>query len=96
MSCGNLSLEKPSFKTSFLRRRCLIPANGFYEWRKTDKQPFLLRQKGIICFILPEFMMPGMGPTAVIFLLWGAITTSANDFIQPLRKNAPFAKSFII
>lgn len=33
-------LEEPSFKASFLRRRCLIPANGFYEWRKTDKQPF--------------------------------------------------------
>lgn len=30
--------EKPSFKRAFQRRRCLIPANGFYEWK--DKQPW--------------------------------------------------------
>lgn len=29
--------EKPSFKHSFKRRRCLIPANGFFEWIKDDK-----------------------------------------------------------
>lgn len=34
--------EKPSFKYAFQQRRCLIPANGFYEWRKKDKQPFYI------------------------------------------------------
>lgn len=28
--------EKPSFKTAFKRRRCLIPAQGYYEWKKVD------------------------------------------------------------
>jgi putative SOS response-associated peptidase YedK len=35
--------EKPSFKEAFQKRRCLIPANGFYEWRKEEdgsKQPY--------------------------------------------------------
>ena len=34
--------EKPSFRTAFKKRRCLIPADGFYEWQKTNgaKQPF--------------------------------------------------------
>ena len=34
--------EKPSFKNAFKRRRCLIPASGFYEWQKsaTGKQPY--------------------------------------------------------
>lgn len=40
--------DKPSFRDSFKRRRCLIPANGFYEWQKvgTKKQPWLLRLAG--------------------------------------------------
>jgi putative SOS response-associated peptidase YedK len=29
--------EKPSFKNAFKRRRCLIPADGFYEWKSGDK-----------------------------------------------------------
>ncbi|HOV17036.1 MAG TPA: SOS response-associated peptidase [Candidatus Cloacimonadota bacterium] len=39
-------LEKPTFKNALLRRRCLIPATGFYEWRKSDKQPFFIYRKG--------------------------------------------------
>lgn len=31
--------EKPSFKHAFARRRCLIPADGFYEWQKKGKGP---------------------------------------------------------
>ncbi len=37
--------EKPSYRAAFKYRRCLIPANGFYEWRKTDKQPFYIHLK---------------------------------------------------
>ncbi len=37
--------EKPSFRAAFQRRRCLIPADGFYEWRRSDrsKRPYLIR-----------------------------------------------------
>ena len=37
--------EKPSFRTSFKSRRCVVPADGFYEWQKTGtgKQPYFFR-----------------------------------------------------
>ncbi|MFP4418956.1 MAG: SOS response-associated peptidase [Desulfococcaceae bacterium] len=39
--------EKPSFRTAFRRHRCLIPADGFYEWKKAGygpKQPFFIHR----------------------------------------------------
>jgi putative SOS response-associated peptidase YedK len=39
--------EKPSFRVAFQRRRCLIPADGFYEWKTEDghKYPYLFTLK---------------------------------------------------
>src|SRR5919107_3524668 len=41
--------EKPAYRTSFKNKRCLIPADGFYEWKRMGKlkQPYLIhRQDG--------------------------------------------------
>src|SRR6516162_3196973 len=39
--------SKPSFRSAFKRRRCLVPADGFYEWQKVGKgkQPFFIHRK---------------------------------------------------
>ncbi|MBN2497206.1 MAG: SOS response-associated peptidase [Deltaproteobacteria bacterium] len=39
--------EKPSFRQAFARQRCLVPANGFYEWKRSGrtKQPYFIRTR---------------------------------------------------
>src|SRR5215212_2052355 len=39
--------EKPAFRQSFKQRRCIIPADGFYEWQRTEgrKQPFFFQMR---------------------------------------------------
>ena len=42
--------EKPSFKAAASRRRCLVPANGYFEWEKRDgvKVPHFLHGDGVL------------------------------------------------
>lgn len=48
-SCINARVEtvdtKPAFRSAFKKRRCLVMADGFYEWRRADKQPFFISLK---------------------------------------------------
>jgi putative SOS response-associated peptidase YedK len=48
-SCINARVEtvdiKPAFRSAFKKRRCLVMADGFYEWRNTDKQPHFISLK---------------------------------------------------
>ena len=41
------SLEKPAFKNAIKRRRCLIPADGYYEWQGPDrrKRPYFIHRR---------------------------------------------------
>ncbi|MDH1009758.1 SOS response-associated peptidase [Pseudomonas nicosulfuronedens] len=42
--------EQPMFRDAFALRRCLLPANGFYEWRGVRKRPHWISGGGLICF----------------------------------------------
>ncbi len=77
--------EKPSFRKAIISHRCLIPANGFYEWRKSDKQPFYFQQKNSeLCYF------------AGIYEIWNQslftvciITTEANEKVAQIHHRMP-------
>jgi putative SOS response-associated peptidase YedK len=82
--------EKPAFRAAFRHRRCLIPASGFYEWRKVGrkKEPCLFRLgTGLFAFAgLWEAWKSGDGlPLESCTIL----TTTANDLVRSLHDRMP-------
>lgn len=82
--------EKPSFRTAFKRRRCLIPADGFFEWKKEvkHKQPYLIgvEQDGPFAFagLWEDWERDGEVIESCTIL-----TTTANDLMRPLHERMP-------
>jgi putative SOS response-associated peptidase YedK len=83
--------EKPAFRTAFLRRRCLIAADGFYEWRTVSgkKQPvhFRLRDGRLFAFagLWERWAPPGGAAVESCTVL----TTTANELVLPLHERMP-------
>jgi putative SOS response-associated peptidase YedK len=81
----------PSFRDAFRRRRCLVPADGFYEWRKEGRGriPFHFRPAagGVIAFagIWERWARPG-SPTRYGFAI---LTTAASDDVAAVHDRMP-------
>jgi putative SOS response-associated peptidase YedK len=82
--------EKPSFREAFQRRRCLVVADGFYEWRKVDrlKQPYYIRQKDDRPFAFAGLWESWRGEEETIRSST-IITTTANETVQPIHDRQP-------
>jgi putative SOS response-associated peptidase YedK len=83
--------EKPAFRTAFARRRCLVPADGFYEWKregKTRTPHFIARaDRAPIAFAgLWESAPDGQGGTLVSTAI---LTCAADAAFQPLHDRFP-------
>lgn len=84
--------SKPSFRAAFKARRCLIPADGFYEWQKLDakhKQPFNIRMKDERPFAfagLWEHWQKDGGPVLETCTI---LTTEANELMKPIHDRMP-------
>ncbi len=83
--------QKPSFRSAFKRRRCLIPANGFYEWQKEGKSKtphFIhLRHGGLFAFAgLWEIWHSPEGDELRTCTI---LTTEANALVAPLHNRMP-------
>jgi len=81
---------KPMFRNAFAKRRCILPADGFYEWKRLDrgKQPWLIRlhDGGVFGFAgiyEPGNEMTGDRPSCAI------LTTEANALMRPIHQRMP-------
>ena len=84
--------EKPSFRDAMKRRRCLIPANGFYEWQKLGKgkQPWLLRLKSGETFAFAGLWSQWKNPESGAKLETCAIlTTTTNELTARVHDRMP-------
>lgn len=86
-------LEKPSFRGAFQKRRCLVPADGYYQWREGDasKQPYLIARRDRTPFAFAgiwERWGPRHDPAAALDS-FTIITTEANDFLSRFHHRMP-------
>lgn len=84
-------LEKPAFRESFERRRCLIPADGFYEWRPTGstKQPFHFGMKDDSLFAFAGIWDRWKQPRGVEIESCAILTTTPNDLLRDVHDRMP-------
>ncbi len=84
--------DKPSFRDSYRRRRCLVPADGFYEWRKSPdgaKQPYHIRLSGDAPFAIAGLWDSWRAPDGDFLETCSLITTEANSIIEPIHHRMP-------
>jgi putative SOS response-associated peptidase YedK len=84
-------LEKASFKLAMKRRRCLIPADGFYEWQGETgrKQPWLFRREDFGCFAFAGIWESWMGADGSEMESAAIITTEANEMVGAIHNRMP-------
>ena len=85
------AVEKASFKEAFQRRRCLIVADGFYEWRKHGKDSIPMR---VVLKSGGPFSFAGLwerwrSPEGGIIKSCTILTTVANSLIEPVHDRMP-------
>jgi putative SOS response-associated peptidase YedK len=91
---GESVAEKPSFREAFRRRRCLIPASGFYEWQAPAdggklKQPFYVSLAGGQPMALGGLWESWQSPDGGIVRTCCIVTTAANELMAPIHDRMP-------
>jgi putative SOS response-associated peptidase YedK len=83
--------EKPSFRSAFQKRRCLVVADGFYEWQKLNgkKQPYYIGLKGGSPFAFAGLWEHWQDPEDKPVETCTIITTDANDLVKPIHDRMP-------
>ena len=83
--------QKPAFRAAFRRRRCLVPADGFYEWRRTGsgKQPYFFRLRDDRPFAFAGLWESWEGVDNSAVESCTLLTTEPNELMRPIHNRMP-------
>jgi putative SOS response-associated peptidase YedK len=84
-------LEKPSFKKAIIARRCLVPADGFYEWKSAGslKRPFFIHRPDSAIFAFAGIWDEWKNAEGVPVRTFSIITTQANKTMSAVHDRMP-------
>jgi putative SOS response-associated peptidase YedK len=84
-------LEKPAFRDSFRLRRCLVPADGFYEWKKAGKEryPFHFVMKDSSLFAFAGVWDRWRSPAGQVVESCSILTTTADELLDGVHDRMP-------
>lgn len=82
--------DKPAFRDPFRHRRCLVPADGFFEWKHVGKKkrPYYFRKAGGGMFVYAGVWDRWHGPAGPVDTV-AVLTVPANDLVRPLHDRMP-------
>jgi putative SOS response-associated peptidase YedK len=83
--------EKPMFRSLLQNQRCLVPASGFYEWKKEGprKIPFYIRLKDTSLFAFAGLYDTWYDSNTISHTTYTLVTTQANELVAPLHDRMP-------
>ena len=83
--------EKPAFRASLQRRRCLVAADGYYEWQTIgrSKQPYFIRFRDDRPFAFAGLWDAWEGPDHQAIDSCTIITAEASDLVRPIHDRMP-------
>jgi putative SOS response-associated peptidase YedK len=85
------SESRPAFREAFQRRRCLVPVDSFYEWKKTatGKQPYAIALSDRSLMALAGLWENWRSPTGEWVRTFAIITTAPNELCAELHNRMP-------
>ena len=83
--------ERPTFRTAFRRRRCLILADGYYEWQRNGSRrtPFRITLASGEPFAFAGLWETWRDPDGELVRSCAIITTTANGMLSPIHDRMP-------
>ncbi len=88
---GETVAEKPAFQTPFRQRRCLVPADGYYEWKRegAGKQPYHIRLNDDRPFAFAGLWDRWNDGKGKIIESCAILTTTSNERLAPIHDRMP-------